>query len=170
MYWVADSSSIEERWTDTWLGWTNAGRHLHYSAHLRELGDRYLHRVLSGSSDNPNELLSEPTVYDQTHTAVRPFITIHARHNDFPCQDKTSETCFKSATVYLDQIESMRHQLRTEKGVEVGEKDVIVFSVSVRRFPHPARQVQIGWCRTFTELNACCAVHRMRRTRRGGRK
>ncbi|CED83552.1 hypothetical protein [Phaffia rhodozyma] len=135
MYWVTDKQDIFSRWDPNWPGWTNVGKYLRYSTHLENLKDRYTDLVLGqhAQSNLPGH--------------QRPFIAIHARHNDFPCSDQTSATCFKSATTYLEEITRIKKVLLDEQGVVIGDQDVIMFSDEVN--PHWWNEVTdvLGWKR-----------------------
>lgn len=145
MYFVTDSESEQERWTfqpTSWRTWSLVGTHLRFSDELLLLADAYQTQVL-GSLD-------------------RPFLSIHARHGDFPCEDGTTETCFKSPRIYLDDVDRMRRRLQEEKKVVVGESDVVVFSV--RLF---LKEREEEWVLIVSGFPLCL---RMKRANRGGRR
>lgn len=111
MYFVADSDIYQERWTFRPTSWRAIGTQLRFSHELVSLSNAYQTLAL-GSLD-------------------KSFISIHVRHGDFPCDDQTTKTCFKSSRIYVDDAKKMRERLQEEKSVEIGERDVVVFSVCV---------------------------------------
>lgn len=165
LYWVS-SSHIFEWEQDYSSAWNLVGKYARWNDEIRSVAREALALTLGVSRGRlmvPTQLDEDydPSLHgnqryppkdlrelDDRDTILYPYIVIHARRGDFInyCANETVGDCFPPLSSFQREVEAVREELWSQKGINVKEEDVIVTS-NDRSSEWWDEVAKIGWKR-----------------------
>ncbi|KAJ6601344.1 hypothetical protein DFH09DRAFT_560743 [Mycena vulgaris] len=127
LYYVAAQEPFEIG-LDYSPAWRYVGQYMHWTAALERLADKYVRQTLG----------VEP------HDPIPPFISVHARRDDFQgwCSDFSIEECFAPLHVIARRVQEVRAEIWRRKGIMVTH---IIITSDEKDSTWWAQVAALGW-------------------------